>query len=134
VKKSANTGHISADQGPVEMADAAWDLTGLLDLDSVFAVACHWARQLIGSVDMACLLETNPDASQARVRAVSGAVSTHLEDLRIRSGEGLVGQVLQTGSPLSSENYRTDVTFRHTAELDALMPTWCASWVLVNTW
>jgi sugar diacid utilization regulator len=109
--------------GPVEdelatLVDTAWDLVGLPDIGSVFTTACRWARQVIAGVDVACLLETNPTASEARVRAVDGA-TTDLLHLRIRAGQGLAGQVLRTGNPLSAQNYMTDDAFQHTPELDA---------------
>jgi GAF domain-containing protein len=97
--------------------DTASDLAGLRDLGAVLDAIVHRARTLLGA-DVAYMTLTDQERGDTYMRVTDGSISARFQGLRLGMGEGLGGLVAQTGTPYVTANYKSDVRFRHTDEID----------------
>jgi len=74
------------------------------------------ARRLL-RVDVAYIMLLRAD--RLRIEVVDGAMGSAMRGIELESGQGLGGQVLATGRPLSSERYLEDSHFPHGEGTDA---------------
>lgn len=78
-------------------------VSGLRDLDTVLKVALDNVLELVnGSIGGMLLLDERTKVLSYRV--YRGLSAKHVEELRIRLGEGITGQVAETGEPILLED------------------------------
>ena len=85
--------------------DLARRLAALHDTREVLDEVARQARRLLG-VDVAYIMLLRAD--RLRIEVVDGAMGSAMRGIELESGQGLGGQVLATGRPLSSERYLAD--------------------------
>ena len=90
--------------------DLARRLAALHDTREVLDEVARQARRLLG-VDVAYIMLLRHD--RLRIEVVDGAMGSAMRGIELESGQGLGGQVLATGRPLSSERYLEDTRFPH---------------------
>jgi GAF domain-containing protein len=96
--------------------DLARRLAALHDTREVLDEVARQARRLLG-VDVAYIMLLRND--RLRIEVVDGAMGSAMRGIELESGQGLGGQVLATGRPLSSERYLEDTRFPHGEGTDA---------------
>ena len=96
--------------------DLARRLAVLHDTREVLDEVARQARRLLG-VDVAYIMLLRAD--RLRIEVVDGAMGSAMRGIELESGQGLGGQVLATGRPLSSERYLEDTRFPHGEGTDA---------------
>ena len=96
--------------------DLARRLAALHDTREVLDEVARQARRLLG-VDVAYIMLLRAD--RLRIEVVDGAMGSAMRGIELESGQGLGGQVLATGRPLSSERYLEDTRFPHGEGTDA---------------
>src|SRR6478752_4059445 len=96
--------------------DLARRLAALHDTREVLDEVARQARRLLG-VDVAYIMLLRAD--RLRIEVVDGAMGPAMRGIELESGQGLGGQVLATGRPLSSERYLADTGFPHGEGTDA---------------
>ena len=96
--------------------DLARRLAALHDTREVLDEVARQARRLLG-VDVAYIMLLRAD--RLRIEVVDGAMGSAMRGIELESGQGLGGQILATGRPLSSERYLEDPDFPHGAGTDA---------------
>ena len=96
--------------------DLARRLAALHDTREVLDEVARQARRLLG-VDVAYIMLLRADL--LRIEVVDGAMGSAMRGIELGSGQGLGGQVLATGRPLSSERYLEDTRFPHGEGIDA---------------
>ena len=96
--------------------DLARRLAALHDTREVLDEVARQARRLLG-VDVAYIMLLRAD--RLRIEVVDGAMGSAMRGIELESGQGLGGQVLATGRPLSSERYLADTAFPHGEGTDA---------------
>ena len=96
--------------------DLARRLAALHDTREVLDEVARQARRLLG-VDVAYIMLLRAD--RLRIEVVDGAMGSAMRGIELESGQGLGGQVLATGRPLSSERYLDDTRFPHGEGTDA---------------
>ena len=104
---------------PTELAvlnDLARRLAALHDTREVLDEVARQARRLLG-VDVAYIMLLRAD--RLRIEVVDGAMGSAMRGIELESGQGLGGQILATGRPLSSERYLEDTRFPHGEGTDA---------------
>ncbi len=96
--------------------DLARRLAVLHNTREVLDEVARQARRLLG-VDVAYIMLLRAD--RLRIEVVDGAMGSAMRGIELESGQGLGGQVLATGRPLSSERYLEDTRFPHGEGTDA---------------
>lgn len=96
--------------------DLARRLAALHDTHEVLDEVARQARRLLG-VDVAYIMLLRAD--RLRIEVVDGAMGSAMRGIELEAGQGLGGQVLATGRPLSSERYLEDSGFPHGEGTDA---------------
>ena len=96
--------------------DLARRLAALHDTREVLDEVARQARRLLG-VDVAYIMLLRAD--RLRIEVVDGAMGSAMRGIELESGQGLGGQILATGRPLSSERYLEDPHFPHGEGTDA---------------
>jgi len=96
--------------------DLARRLAALHDTREVLDEVARQARRLLG-VDVAYIMLLRAD--RLRIEVVDGAMGSAMRGIELESGQGLGGQILATGRPLSSERYLADTGFPHGEGTDA---------------
>lgn len=96
--------------------DLARRLAALHDTREVLDEVARQARRLLG-VDVAYIMLLRADL--LRIEVVDGAMGSAMRGIELESGQGLGGQVLATGRPVSSERYLEDTRFPHGEGIDA---------------
>ena len=96
--------------------DLARRLAALHDTREVLDEVARQARRLLG-VDVAYIMLLRAD--RLRIEVVDGAMGSAMRGIELEAGQGLGGQVLATGRPLSSERYLDDTRFPHAEGTDA---------------
>src|SRR6478609_1556824 len=96
--------------------DLARRLAALHDTREVLDEVARQARRLLG-VDVAYIMLLRAD--RLRIEVVDGAMGSAMRGIELESGQGLGGQILATGRPLSSERYLADPGFPHREGTDA---------------
>ncbi len=91
-------------------------LAALHDTREVLDEVARQARRLLG-VDVAYIMLLHDD--RLRIEVVDGAMGSVMRGIELESGQGLGGQILATGRPLSSERYLEDPHFPHAEGTDA---------------
>ena len=91
-------------------------LAALHDTREVLDEVARQARRLLG-VDVAYIMLLRAD--RLRIEVVDGAMGSAMRGIEFASGQGLGGQILATGRPLSSERYLADTRFPHGEGTDA---------------
>ena len=96
--------------------DLARRLAALHDTREVLDEVARQARRLLG-VDVAYIMLLR--SGRLRIEVVDGAMGSAMRGIELEAGQGLGGQVLATGRPLSSERYLEDTRFPHAEGTDA---------------
>src|SRR6476661_11084329 len=96
--------------------DLARRLAALHDTREVLDEVARQARRLLG-VDVAYIMLLRD--GRLRIEVVDGAMGSAMRGIELESGQGLGGQVLATGRPLTSERYLEDTRFPHGQGTDA---------------
>jgi GAF domain-containing protein len=96
--------------------DLARRLAALHATHEVLDEVARQARRLLG-VDVAYIMLLRAD--RLRIEVVDGAMGSAMRGIELEAGQGLGGQVLATGRPLSSERYLEDTGFPHGEGTDA---------------
>ena len=97
--------------------ETARDLSSLRDVDEVLAAIVHRVRQLFGA-DSGYLALIDEESGDAYMRVTSGTVSSDIESVRLRPGQGIGGSIIKTGQPLATANYLEDVSIDHDPAVD----------------
>lgn len=97
--------------------ETARDLSSLRDVDDVLAAIVHRVRQLFGA-DSGYLALVDLDTGEAYMRITSGTVSSAIESVRLRPGQGIGGSIIKTGQPLATSNYLEDRSINHDPAVD----------------
>ena len=95
--------------------DLARRLAALHDTREVLDEVARQARRLLG-VDVAYIMLLRAD--RLRIEVVDGAMGSAMRGIELESGQGLGGQVLATGRPLTSDRYLEDARFPHGQNID----------------
>src|SRR6188768_4577380 len=95
--------------------DLARRLAALHDTREVLDEVARQARRLLG-VDVAYIMLLRTDL--LRIEVVDGAMGSAMRGIELESGQGLGGQVLATGRPLTSDRYLEDARFPHGQNID----------------
>jgi GAF domain-containing protein len=95
--------------------DLARRLASLHDTREVLDEVARQARRLLG-VDVAYIMLLRAD--RLRIEVVDGAMGSAMRGIELESGQGLGGQVLATGRPVSSDSYLEDTRFPHGQSID----------------
>lgn len=88
------------------------DLATSLDLDRVLAGIVGHAK-VLGEADLVFLALAGANGQALTIRAQTGAVSSLLPGLMLPRGRGVVGNVLETGTPQVTDEDRQDPLFSH---------------------
>ncbi|MGY1821037.1 helix-turn-helix domain-containing protein [Geodermatophilus sp. SYSU D00079] len=87
--------------------ETARDLASLRDGEQVLEAILQRTRQLLGT-DAAYLALVDPDTGEAYMRLTLGTVTTPIQSVRQRPGQGIGGRIISTGRPFATANYRQD--------------------------
>ncbi|SFK55412.1 PucR C-terminal helix-turn-helix domain-containing protein [Geodermatophilus ruber] len=87
--------------------ESARDLASLRDGEQVLEAIVHRTRQLLGT-DAAYLALVDPDTGEVYMRLTLGTVTTRIESVRQRPGQGIGGRIIRTGRPYATANYQAD--------------------------
>lgn len=98
----------------------ARDLGGSLGQGSLLERIAKYARDLLAA-NLAEILLYDADRDVLVPRAIDGVDAEQFVRRPIDPGEGLVGQIWNTGRPISVHNYFSDDTIQHSNQLDTLV-------------
>jgi sugar diacid utilization regulator len=87
--------------------ETARDLASLRDGEQVLEAILQRTRQLLGT-DAAYLALVDPDTGEAYMRLTLGTVTTPIQSVRQRPGQGIGGRIISTGRPYATANYQAD--------------------------
>ncbi|MGY1664030.1 helix-turn-helix domain-containing protein [Geodermatophilus sp. SYSU D00705] len=87
--------------------ESARDLASLRDGEQVLEAIVHRTRQLLGT-DAAYLALVDEDTGEVYMRLTLGTVTTRIESVRQRPGQGIGGRIIRTGRPYATANYQAD--------------------------
>ncbi|SNX94690.1 transcriptional regulator, CdaR family [Geodermatophilus sabuli] len=87
--------------------ESARDLASLRDGEQVLEAILQRTRQLLGT-DAAYLALVDPDTGEAYMRLTLGTVTTPIQSVRQRPGQGIGGRIIRTGRPYATANYQQD--------------------------
>ncbi|MGY1638578.1 helix-turn-helix domain-containing protein [Geodermatophilus sp. SYSU D00742] len=87
--------------------ETARDLASLRDGEQVLEAILQRTRQLLGT-DAAYLALVDPDTGEAYMRLTLGTVTTPIQSVRQRPGQGIGGRIISTGRPFATANYQQD--------------------------
>jgi len=93
-------------------------LTAMRDLDALLQEVVTQARRLL-DVDVTYLAMVEPDRALT-ILVTDGSLGPHLRGVRFEPHTGLAGQVVDTGEPVSSQDYVADPALSHNARLDEI--------------
>jgi sugar diacid utilization regulator len=97
--------------------ETARDLSSLRDVDEVLAAIVHRVRQLFAA-DSGYLALVDEHTGDAYMRITSGTVSSAIESVRLKPGQGIGGWIIQTGQAYATNNYLEDPTITHDPGVD----------------
>jgi PAS domain S-box-containing protein len=90
------------------IAELAQRINARLDLDEILRSVCETARDLCGADGATIALADPNDPHTMMLRQRVAGNDVPLPSEPIRRGRGLGGRVMETGSPLRSDDYRAD--------------------------
>lgn len=91
-------------------------LTAMRDLDALLQEVVTQARRLL-DVDVAYLALVDPDDALT-ILVTDGSLGPHLRGVRLAAHSGLAGQVVDTGEPVSTDDYLADPALSHVTHVD----------------
>jgi hypothetical protein len=112
-----------------ELLDAVLQLSGQEDLPSLFDALVDRARSLTGA-DSSALHLLDPELSETRVVAVTGAISSLSTNVRVPVGASPPGKIFLTGMPASASSDLDDAAI---AQIWASDPIIAAEQIVAST-
>lgn len=97
--------------------ETANDLTAIRDVDAVLSAIVRRVRQLLGA-DLGYLSLIDADRGDCYMRITEGSQSPEFPTLRLPLGSGLLGRVVRTATPYSTDNYLADEQLVHLEHVD----------------
>ncbi len=89
------------------ISDLSRSIAPVLNHESLIQIILEKSTQLL-KAEQGSLMLLNSDTSELLVEAEKGITDIPTEEIRLRKGEGLSGQVLESGEPLLVEDIETD--------------------------
>ncbi|MFC7549677.1 helix-turn-helix domain-containing protein [Plantactinospora sp. GCM10030261] len=97
--------------------ESANDLTAIRDVDAVLSAIVRRARQLLSS-DLGYLSLVDPERGDCYIKITEGSQTPTFPTLRLPLGSGVLGMVIRTATPYSTDDYLGDQDLIHLDHVD----------------
>ena len=96
------------------------EISAFLDLQTILSSVVEKARRLLAA-DLAAVALLDPEHNTISMQSVSGTRTEEFSRLQLRPGQGLAGQVVETGVALAIDDYLMNPEFQHVPEVDTVV-------------